>query len=208
MAQEPTVFIVDDDTAIRSALSYAVRAAGLAFESYADAQAFFDNVDPQRPGCLVLDVRMPGMSGLELQEKLEQHRIKLPVIFLTGHGDVSMAIRALKHGAFEFLEKPFDNDVLLARIGEAIKLDADARRRDQLWENLAARIGRLSARERAVMDGIVSGMTNREMADSLHLSVSTVEIARRQVLQALDVDSLSDLVRKVLYYRKHDHGPR
>lgn len=197
------MFIVDDDAAVRNALSYTVRAAGLRVEAYPNAQAFFEAIDPERPGCLVLDVRMPGMSGLELQEKLEQHGVKLPVIFLTGHGDVPMAIRALKHGAFEFLEKPFDNDVLLARIRDAIELDAGNRRRDRHWDDVAGCIRRLSVREQAVMDGIVAGLTNRQLADKLHVSVSTVEIARRQVMRELQAESFSDLVRKVLYYRKY-----
>lgn len=203
MPSEPTVFVVDDDQAVRSALQFTLRSAGLNVELFANSQEFLEKYDPSRPGCLILDVRMPWMSGLDLQERLGAHNIILPVIFLTGHGDVPMAVRALKRGAFEFLEKPFDNAVLLERVRQALAADAEARRREDLYRQIDRRLARLKPRERAVLDGMVAGHTNKVMAAQLKVSVSTVETHRKHIMETLEVHTLSELMRMILYYRQH-----
>jgi len=195
MEMKPTVFIVDDDEAVRKALRLLIKSAGYGVETYGSAQEFLDAYDPTRLGCLVLDVRMPGMSGPELQERLSAQRIRVPVIIITGHGDVPMAVRAVKRGAIDFIQKPFDDRVLLERIEQAIELDA--RRQQQQLERarLEARMGRLTPREREVMDLLVTGKGNKEIAFELGLSRKTVDIHRAHIMMKLDLDSLADLLR-------------
>ena len=190
-----TVFIVDDDQAVRHALHFTLKNAGFEVQLYASAQEFIDTYRSTAPGCMVLDVRMPGMSGLDLQAVLERYSVTLPVIILTGHGDVTMAVRALKQGAFDFLEKPFDNDRLIARIREAIAQHKLNRHRDQRLSALRERVERLKPRERRVLDGIVAGYSNKMMAARLHVSISTIESHRRDLMVKLEAENLSDLVR-------------
>ena len=192
---EPTVFIVDDDQAVARSLRWLIESVRLKVETFASAQAFLDGYDAAKPGCLVLDVRMPGMSGIELQERLTAQRIRVPIIFITGHGDVQMAVRAVQAGAFDFIEKPFNDQDLLDRMQRAISFDAERRERDSLRAQLSALVASLTPREREVMDLVVAGMSNKAVANSLGLSAKTVEVHRAKVMEKMNARSVSDLVR-------------
>ncbi|MFZ1642796.1 MAG: response regulator [Candidatus Contendobacter sp.] len=191
----PTIFIIDDDQAVRDAISLLLRADGLAIATFASAAAFLESTAAQQPGCLVLDVRMPGMSGLDLQKQLRTRGCRTPILFMTGHGDVPMAIRAMKAGAFDFLEKPFQGKTLLERVREALTLDARQRGCQARRAEAAARLALLSAREREVLDRVVAGQYNKVIAAELGISLSTVEIHRKRVMEKLQAESLSDLIR-------------
>ncbi|MBX9604837.1 MAG: response regulator transcription factor [Gammaproteobacteria bacterium] len=195
-----TVFVVDDDQAVRMSLSLLIRSMGLAVETFESAAAFLGVCDPERSGCLVLDIRMPGMSGLEMQEELNRRAIGLPVIFITGHGDVAMAVRAMKSGAVDFIEKPFNDQQLLDRINKALDLDRNARAARAEHATLAARIELLSPREREVMERIVAGQANKVIAIELGLSERTVEIHRAKVMTKTGARSLAELVTMVNRY--------
>ncbi len=195
MSEEQTVFVVDDDAAVRDSLSWLIKSVGLKVEAYASAQEFLEKYDPVRSGCLVLDVRMPGMSGLELQERLAADRIALPVIIITGHGDVPMAVRAVKAGAFDFIEKPFNDQVLLDRIQQALKKDVEVRKSAAKRAEVEKRLALLTPREREVLDMVVSGNPNKVIAAQLGISCRTVEIHRGRVMEKMQASSLSDLVR-------------
>lgn len=198
MADEhATIFIVDDDAAVRESLSLLIRSMSLKVEAFESAQAFLDANDPHRPGCLVLDIRMPGMSGLELQEELRRREMMLPVIFITGHGDVSLAVRAMKSGVIDFLEKPFNDQQLLDRINQAIDLDRSHRLLRDERAAIAAKLASLTPREREVMDRIVKGEANKVIAIDLALSERTVEIHRSKVMTKAGVRSLAQLVTMV-----------
>lgn len=198
---EPTVFVVDDDPAMRESLRWLIESVGLRVETFATGNEFLQQYHPSRGGCLVLDVRMPGMSGLELQEKLRSQGVRLPVIILTGHADVPMAVRALKAGAMDFVEKPFSDQLLLDRIQHAIELDRETRKGQRELDKIEARIARLTPRERQVMDRVVAGKANREIADELGLSPKTIEVHRAHVMEKMEVDSLAELVQVVVRYR-------
>jgi RNA polymerase sigma factor (sigma-70 family) len=201
MAREPIVVVLDDDQAVRNALHFTISSAGYNVELHSDAQEFLKAFNPDRPGCLVLDVRMPGMSGLHLQKELAEQDIHLPIIFLTGHGDVPMAVRAMKQGAFQFLEKPFNNTALLDSIRRALSLDAQTRSRDIRRQELAGRLARLKPGEQKVLDAVIEGKTNKEIAARLGMSISTIETRRRRIMEKLRVENLSELVRMVMYCR-------
>jgi two-component system response regulator FixJ len=192
---EPTVFIVDDDLAVARSLRWLIESVRLKVETFASAQAFLDGYDAAKPGCLVLDVRMPGMSGIELQERLTAQRIRVPIIFITGHGDVQMAVRAVQAGAFDFIEKPFNDQDLLDRMQRAISFDSERRGRDSLRAQLSALVASLTPREREVMDLVVAGMSNKAVANTLGLSAKTVEVHRAKVMEKMNARSVSDLVR-------------
>ena len=191
----PTVFIVDDDPAVRDAVSLLLRADGLTVAAFASAATFLESAAVQRPGCLVLDVRMPGMSGLDLQKQLQTRGCRTPILFMTGHGDVPMAIRAMKAGAFDFLEKPFQGETLLKRVREALALDARQRALQAIRAEAAARLALLSPREREVLDRVAAGQYNKVIAAELGISLSTVEIHRKRVMEKLQAESLSDLIQ-------------
>lgn len=195
MDSEPTVFVVDDDAAVRNAISLLMKSAGLAVESYPSASEFLAQYDPSRPGCLVLDVRMPGMSGPDLQEALASRHIHIPIIVVTGHGDVPMAVRAIRRGALDFLQKPFDDHVLLQRIEQALALDARRREEEAHQAEVQGRLGRLTQREREVMELLIAGRGNKEIAFDLGLSRKTVDIHRSHIMMKLGLDSLAELVR-------------
>lgn len=192
---EPTVFIVDDDQAVVRSLRWLIESVQLEVETFASAQEFLDGYDAAQPGCLVLDVRMPGMSGIELQERLAAQRIRVPIIFITGHGDVQMAVRAVQAGAFDFIEKPFNDQDLLDRIQRAISFDSERRERDTQRAQLSALFVSLTPREREVMDLVVGGMSNKAVANTLGLSAKTVEVHRAKVMEKMRARSVSDLVR-------------
>ncbi|MDS4028467.1 MAG: response regulator [Candidatus Contendobacter sp.] len=191
----PTVFVIDDDQAVRDAISLLLRADGLAVVTFASATVFLESTSVQQPGCLVLDVRMPGMSGLDLQKQLRARGSRIPILFMTGHGDVPMAIRAMKAGAFDFLEKPFQGELLLERVREALVLDVRQRVRQERRAEAAARLALLSPREWEVLDRVAAGQYNKVIAAELGISLSTVEIHRKRVMEKLQAESLSDLIR-------------
>jgi two-component system, LuxR family, response regulator FixJ len=195
METEPIVFVVDDDPAMRQSMRWLIESVNLAVETYATAQDFLAAYDPSRPGCLVLDVRMPGMSGLDLQEELNRRQIYVPIIIITGYAEVPTAVRALKGGALDFIEKPFSDQLLLDRIQQAIASDRQTRERNATRAALAARVAQLTPREREVMQLVVAGSSNREIAAELGLSVKTVEVHRARVMEKMKVDSLAELVR-------------
>ena len=195
---EPTVFLVDDDQAVVRSLRWLIESVRLKVETFATAQAFLDNYDAGKSGCLVLDVRMPGMSGLDLQERLTAHKINVPIIFITGHGDVQMAVRAVQAGAFDFVEKPFNDQDLLDRIQKAIALDVDQRGKEAQRAQLRALFASLTPREREVLDLVVAGMSNKAIANSLGLSAKTVEVHRAKVMDKMHARSISDLVKMAM----------
>lgn len=206
-AQSATVFVVDDDQAVRQSLDMLIKSVGHDVQTFRSAQEFLDAYDPQRPGCLVLDIRMPGMSGLELQKTLRQRHIDIPTIFITGHGDVPVAVRALKDGAFEFLEKPFSKQMLLEHIRDAIKSDESRRSQRGASSEMEARMSSLTERERQVMDLVVDGKVNKEIAAALGLSKKTVEVHRANVMQKLQADSIAELVKLVMSNRQSPPAP-
>jgi two-component system, LuxR family, response regulator FixJ len=195
MPREPIVFVVDDDPATRDSLRWLLQSVGLPVQTLATAEEFLSAYEAGQPGCLVLDVRMPGMSGLNLQETLVARDITLPVIIITGYAEVPTAVRALKTGAIDFIEKPFNDDVLLDRVRQAIEVDRQARAaRDQ--RTLAEkRFAQLTPREREVMQLVVAGKANKVIAGELGLSPKTVEVHRASVMSKMDADSVAELVR-------------
>jgi two-component system response regulator FixJ len=194
----PVVFIVDDDEAVRSSLRLLLKSVGLVPSALASAREFLDKYDPAQPGCLVLDVRMPEMSGLELQEQLNLRGAVLPVIFITGHGDVPMAVEAMQAGACDFLQKPFRDQDLIDRIQRA--LEKDRTNRSALNERtlIRERLQSLTPREREVLAMVTSGKANKVMAADLGVSQRTVEIHRARVMEKMGAASLAQLVRMVM----------
>ena len=196
--QGSTVFIVDDDREVRDSLGFLMKSVGLIARTYATAQEFLDSYDMDNPGCLVLDIRMPGMSGLELQEKLNERHAILPTIFITGHGDVPMAVEAMQSGAVDFIQKPFRDQDLLDRINQA--LDQDAKNRSMLLERheIVKRMETLTQREQEVMELVAEGKANKVIAGDLGVSQRTVEIHRARVMEKMQASSLAHLVRMVM----------
>lgn len=198
---EATVFVVDDDDAVRESLAFLIKSIGLKVENFASAQDFLKGYNPARSGCLVLDIRMPGMSGLELQDKLNQMDSMLPIIFITGHGDVPMAVKAIKAGAADFVQKPFRDQELIDRIREVLEEDASARVEKLQKVEILKRIDSLTEREREVMEQVVDGKANKVVAIDLNVSQRTVEIHRANVMDKMKARSLAQLVRLVMKAR-------
>lgn len=201
-SRPPVIFVVDDDAAVRQSLSLLIRSMSLAVETFESAQVFLDQCDERLSGCLVLDIRMPGMSGLDLQEEMRRRGVELPIIFITGHGDVAMAVRAMKAGAIDFIEKPFNDQQLLDRINQALDIERGWREARHQREQIAARIGQLSPREFEVMTRIVAGQANKVIAIDLGLSERTVEIHRSKVMSKTEARSLAELVSMVTRLRQ------
>lgn len=201
MSREITVFVVDDDLAMRTSLQWLIESVGMQVKTYESAQAFLDAYYPGRAGCLLLDVRMPGISGLELQAYLNKKEIRLPVIIITGHGDVAMAVKAMKAGAVDFIEKPFDDEALLNSIKKALQYDEKQRALRAQRADLAARLAELTPREHEVMAMVTDGKSNREIAAALGVSAKTVEVHRARVMDKMRADSLAELVRLALIAR-------
>lgn len=195
---EPTVFIVDDDQAMRNSLQWLLESVGRKVEAYESADQFLDAYYPGRSGCIVLDVRMPGMSGLELQEKLINEQITIPVIIITGHGDVPMSVRAMKAGAIDFIEKPFNDQVLLDCIQRALDKDGMQRQQQYKRAEIASKLGQLTPREHEVMKMVVVGKPNKVVADQLNVSAKTVEAHRAKVMEKMSAGSLAELVKMAL----------
>jgi FixJ family two-component response regulator len=190
-----TVFVVDDDATIRRALERLVRSVGLEVETYASAKEFLERPPVDGPACIVTDVRMPGLSGLDLQQELSSAGLDLPVIFLTGHGTVPMSVRAMKAGAVDFLQKPVDDQVLLDAIHRAIEGDQRSRTERALQNVLEGRLASLTAREREVFALVVRGLLNKQIAGELGTSEKTIKVHRARVMQKMEAGSLADLVR-------------
>jgi two-component system response regulator FixJ len=198
MPSQPIVHIVDDDKAIRDSLSFLMKSVGFESRAYTSAEAFLDQADLEKPGCLVVDVRMQGMSGLELQHLLSERGSKLPVIIITGHGDVPMAVQAMKAGAVDFLEKPYNNELLITRIRQCLKEISVEQDRESKVADAKSQLAQLTPRELEVMNLLVAGKHNKAIADNLDISVRTAEAHRAKVMKKLHADSLSDIVRIAL----------
>jgi two-component system response regulator DctR len=192
---EGVVHVVDDEAPLRSAIALLARSAGLATQLYASAEEFLERGEAAAPCCLVLDVRMPGMSGLDLLERLQRHGAAVPVIVMTGHGEVAMAVRAMKAGAVDFIEKPFGDEALLELVHGALALSARGGSRTAERTLARERLGRLTPREAEILRGIVQGLLNKQIADRLGLSTRTVELHRAHIMDKTGAKSASDLVR-------------
>ena len=193
--QAPTVFIVDDDPAIRIAMQALMESVHLQHEIFGSADEFLEQFNDDRAGCLILDIRMPGLGGLELQELLVQRHSTLPIIFITGHGDVPMAVEAMQKGAVDFIQKPFRDQDLLDRIHHALKADRERRVEQRQHSEVAERVARLTNREHEVFDLVVTGKANKVIAYELGVSQRTVEIHRARVMEKMEARSLADLVK-------------
>ncbi len=196
--QRQIIHVIDDDEAMRDSMTWLLEGEGYAVACYDSAASFLAARNEHMRGCIVLDVRMPEMSGLELHEKLEALGSRLPIIFVTGHGDVPMAVGALQRGACDFIEKPFNNEDLLTRIRRALELDAQRSARQQRDSAIAQRLEQLTQREREVMQLVVAGKLNKQVADELDISMKTVEAHRARVMEKMGVRTLAELVKAVM----------
>jgi two-component system, LuxR family, response regulator FixJ len=197
-SEKGKVYVIDDDEALRESLAFLLRTAQIEVVSYASAAAFLDALPDTNSSCVITDVRMPGISGIDLLRRLQELKIDVPVIVITGHGDVPMAVEAMKVGASDFLEKPFDDEALLACVRSALeRLDGDTKRRTERAV-IEARLAALSNRERDVLGGLVAGRANKQIAGDLGISPRTVEIYRANLMNKMEAGSLSDLVRMAL----------
>ena len=193
----PTAYVVDDDEAIRTLWRWLMESNGIAVQTFASAAAFIAGYRRRAPGCLVLDVRLPGMSGLELQDYLRRHEIEIPIVFVSGHGDVPTAVSAIKGGAVDFLQKPFDYREALATVQRAFERDAESRDRRATQARLAERLAALTAREREVMHRISEGKANKTIAEELGISVRTVEFHRANVMEKMGATSVAALIQLI-----------
>ncbi len=198
MMASPTVFIVDDEARVLDGLKWLVESIDLPVKTYASAEEFLGGFEPARPGCLLLDVRMPGMGGMRLLDELEQREIGLPAIILTGHANVAMTVRAMKAGAIDVIEKPFDDQLLLDRIQDAIELDAERRKELIAMEAVGDRLESLTQREREIFDLMVQGQAVKQIAHELEISRRTAEVHRSHVMNKMNAESIAELVRMAL----------
>ena len=194
----PTVFVVDDDNSTRELLAWLMKRHNLRTELFADARAFLESYREDQPGCLVVDLNMPGMSGLELQRYLKDRGVRLPVIFLSGRADVPKAVKAVREGAIDFIEKPFDYRRVVELVEDCISRDAESRAAAERKRLCCERIALLTQREREVLALVVAGRMNREIADSLDISIKTVEAHRARIMEKLEVNSLAELVQATI----------
>jgi RNA polymerase sigma factor (sigma-70 family) len=197
----PTVYVVDDDASIREVLGWLMQNNRIAVKTFPSAAAFLADYKADSPGCLLLDLYLPGMNGLDLQQYLIQHGISMPVIFLSGRADVSKAVEAVKQGAVDFIEKPFDYKHIIATVRECMQRDAAMRATRSTKDAFRVRMATLTQREREVMDYVVAGQTNREIAEILGISVKTVEAHRSRLMEKLDVESMAALVQNAVMAR-------
>ena len=197
-SEKGMVHIIDDDEALRESLAFLLRTARIEVESFASATAFLDTLPDTRLSCVITDVRMPGLSGIDLLRRLRELKIEVPVIVITGHGDVPLAVEAMKVGAMDFLEKPFDDEVLLASVRSALRRRDGETRRHTDHAETESKLAALSKRERDVLGGLVTGQANKQIAFDLGISPRTVEIYRANLMNKMQAGSLSDLVRMAL----------
>jgi RNA polymerase sigma factor (sigma-70 family) len=195
MSRAPVVFVVDDDPSVRSSLKFLISTVGLQVESFDSADTFLHRKPPDAPSCLVLDVRLPGLSGLDLQRELAARNIRIPIVFVTGHGDIPMSVRAMKAGAVEFLTKPFHDQDLLDAIRIALERDRARRQQEKEVTALQQRFASLTPREREVISMVVSGMLNKQIAGQLGTAENTVKVQRSRAMGKMQAQSLADLVR-------------
>lgn len=205
-SHDATVFIVDDDEAVRDSLGLLLRSAGYRARVYGGGRDFLKAFDPRDHGCLVLDIRMPGMTGLELQKHLQEIGCNIPIIFITGHGDIPMAVEAVRQGAVDFIQKPFSDQELMDRIGDALEQATRQREGELERLDIMDRMGSLTAREREVMGQVVQGKANKVIAADLGVSQRTVEIHRARVMEKMQANSLAHLVRMVMVSENQPPG--
>jgi two-component system response regulator FixJ len=198
MLPDPVIYVIDDDDAVRQSLEFLLKTAGIAVRGFESAKAFLEVLPQVSSGCIITDVRMPEITGIELLQKVKSLKPHLPVIVVTGHGDISLAVEAMKIGAFDFLEKPFDDALLLAAVRNALGREADAGERKAEIAGLHEKLGELSNRERQVLEGLVAGKANKIIAFDLGISPRTVEIYRANLMTKMSANSLSDLVRMAI----------
>jgi two-component system response regulator FixJ len=198
----PVVIVVDDDAGVRNAMRLLLRSVRLESVQYASAGELLERFDPDQPGCLLLDIRMPGMSGLELQQQLNLRGAVIPVIFMTGHGDIPMAVEAMQHGAFDFLQKPFRDQELLDRIQRAIAKDGELRSSLSEHTRIREHLETLTPREREVLDLLTQGKQNKSIAQDLGVSPRTVEIHRARVMEKMGAHSIAELVHMMMSQKK------
>lgn len=201
--EEPTVFVVDDESSVRTSLQWLLESIRLKVETFESAEAFLAKLQGDRPGCIVLDVRMPGMSGPELMDRLKELHVSMPIIFLSAHGDVPLAVRTMKGGALDFLQKPYNNQQFLERVRHALDLDAKNRSLRRQQGDTATRIDGLSGREREILDLVVEGQSNKVIGRSLGISYKTVEAHRARLMRKMGVASFAELMQVVLAFRGH-----
>lgn len=197
-SEKGMVYVIDDDEAVRESLTFLLRTAQIEVQSYPSAAAFLDSLADDGLSCVITDVRMPGLSGVDLLRRLKELKIGVPVIVITGHGDVPLAVEAMKLGAMDFLEKPFDDEVLLASVRSALKVQSAETKRHTERVEIENRLAALSKRERDVLDGLVAGRANKQIAFDLGISPRTVEIYRANLMNKMQAGSLSELVRMAL----------
>ena len=205
--RDPVVYVVEDDEALRSLLRALAQSIGLTCLTFPSANKFLEQYDPRQPGCLVLDVFMPGMSGLELQDELNRRGAVIPVIFITGHADVASAVAAVRHGAFNYLQKPFSNSELIATVREALALDRRSREMLAQQDAIRDRLASLTPREREVLELIVRGLASKVMAEEMGLSKRTVELHRSRVMGKMGANSIAQLVRMFLDFQRGASDP-
>ena len=194
-SSDAVVFVVDDDPSVRSALKRLIKSVGLKVTTFTSAQEFLDHDHPDTPSCLVLDIRMPGLSGLELQDQMAALGLNMPIIFITGHGSVPISVRAMKEGAVDFLEKPFDDQTLLDAIHQAIEKDKQVKREQTELREIKQRVASLTPREYEVFSLVITGMLNKQIAFELGTSEKTIKVHRARVMQKMHAESLANLVR-------------
>ena len=197
MTRAPTVFVVDDDPSVRSSLKFLIGSVGLQVESFDSAEALLRGKLPDEPSCLVLDVRLRGLSGLDFQRQLAARNCHIPIIFITGHGDIPMSVRAMKAGAIEFLTKPFRDQDLLDAVRIALERDRERREREKEVSDLKERFNSLTPREQKVMSMVVSGMLNKQIADQLGTAENTVKVQRSRAMEKMHAQSVAELVKMV-----------
>jgi two-component system response regulator FixJ len=197
-SDKASVYVIDDDEAMRDSLAFLLGSAGIAVQTYASANTFLENLSNVNPGCIITDVRMPGLSGIDLLRRLRELKLDVPVVVITGHGDVPLAVEAMKIGALDFLEKPFDDEILLSSVRSALNRLGRDHKRQAERDEIAGRLATLSKRERDVLEGLVVGKANKQIAYDLGISPRTIEVYRANLMAKMQAASLSDLVRMAL----------